>query len=120
MTYKSLHLVVTGLVQGVGPATIARDLSRSIAGLSRARAGVIAQTEIINAHAEGQLDAFKQLGIKKVDAEVEWLTANDGKVCDDCASMEGEVYAVEEAHGLIPLHPNCRCCWKPYIELAET
>jgi len=27
--------------------------------------------------------------------------------------MEGEVFTVEEAHGMIPLHPNCRCTWIP-------
>jgi len=38
-------------------------------------------------------------------------------VCSECSDLEGNVYTIKEAHGMIPLHPNCRCAWKPHIEL---
>lgn len=45
---------------------------------------------------------------------VEWLTAGDDKVCDECqdASDDGP-YTLDEARDMMPLHPNCRCAWVP-------
>ncbi len=104
-----------GLVQGQSPRTIARNMTRRIDGLSKKRAEVIARTEIIHAHAEGQLDSFVDLGVKEVGIKAEWITAGDSRVCPRCAANEGEVFTVKEARGLIPLHPNCRCAWIPAI-----
>lgn len=116
MDVQMSRILANGLVNGEGPLAIARQMSNSIEGLSKTRAQVLARTEIINAHAEGQLDAFEQLGVEKVNAEVEWLTAGDGLVCDECDEMGGKVFSVEEAHGMLPLHPNCRCAWMPVVE----
>lgn len=101
-----------GLAHGEGPETIARRMSRDIARLSRTRARMIARTEIINAHAEGQLDSFEMLGVKKVGVMAEWVTA--ASACEACLAMSEEgPYKLKEARGMIPLHPNCRCAWVP-------
>jgi SPP1 gp7 family putative phage head morphogenesis protein len=102
-----------GLSRGESPLKIARTMRKSIAGLSRTRALRIARTEIVRAQAEGQLTGFERLGIEKVGAKVEWSTAGDQLVCVECDEMEGEVFTIKEARGLIPLHPNCRCAWVP-------
>lgn len=67
----------------------------------------------IRAHAEGQLDSFKTLGVEEVGVAVEWATANDDKVCPKCQSLEGIVLKIDEARGLLPRHPNCRCAFLP-------
>lgn len=108
----SRHLA-NGLVQGSGPLAIAREMSKSIGALSRNRAEVIARTETIAAHAEGQLDAFERLGVEQVGIEAEWQTAGDERVCPLCNPLDGVVMPVKEARGLIPRHPNCRCSWSP-------
>jgi len=113
------RILADGVAHGKGVRPIVRAMRKSIKTLSRGRAATIARTEIIHAHAEGQLDSYALLGIEEVTAQVEWLTAGDDRVCPDCASLEGEVYKVSEAHGMIPLHPNCRCAWMPYVELAK-
>jgi len=43
----------------------------------------------------------------------EWATADDDRVCKLCAPLDGVVLKVGEARGLLPRHPNCRCCWTP-------
>ncbi len=113
MSQQMSRTLATGIAQGRGPVTIARQLTKDVQGITRKRANVIARTEVIHAHAEGQLDSFERLGIKEIGVTVEWSTAGDDRVCERCSSMEGETYAPDEAHGLIPLHPNCRCAWKP-------
>jgi SPP1 gp7 family putative phage head morphogenesis protein len=102
-----------GLSNGWGPLKIARDMQKSIGSLTRTRARMIARTETIYAHAEGQLDAFDLLGVQEVGVVAEWSTAGDELVCPQCADMEGDTFTIKEARGLIPLHPNCRCTWIP-------
>lgn len=109
------RIFAEGITNGYGPEKIARNIDNAIKSIDRKRARVLARTEVINAHAEGQLDGFKRLGIDTVSAQVEWLTAGDDRVCEQCAAMEGRTYNVDEAHGLIPLHPNCRCAWIPVV-----
>ncbi len=104
--------LVDGLVQGQNPRQIARNISARLI-TSRKSAERIARTEIIRAHAEGQLDALERLGIEEVGVAVEWSTAGDDRVCPLCSPMEGVVFKIKEAHGLIPRHPNCRCSFIP-------
>jgi SPP1 gp7 family putative phage head morphogenesis protein len=101
-----------GLVQGQGPRQIAATLTRDL-GVGANRADVIARTEIIRAHSEGQLDALERLGVEQVGVAVEWSTAGDDRVCPLCQPMDGVVYKTKEAHNLIPRHPRCRCAFLP-------
>lgn len=107
------RILAQGMAEGKNPRTIAKEMSDRIAGLSRARAELIARTEIVRAHAEGTLDAFERLGVEELGIEAEWVTAGDDRVCPQCAGMEGQTFTIEEARGLIPAHVNCRCNWVP-------
>lgn len=113
MSQQMSRIMADGLAFGKKPLSIAREMQQSIAGLSRRRARTIARTEIIHAHAEGQLDSFQLLGTEKLGIMAEWSTAGDDKVCADCGGYEGETFTVDEARGMIPLHANCRCAWIP-------
>lgn len=66
---------------------------------------------VVGAHAEGQLDALEDLGVPQVAIEAEWVTARDNKVCPRCKERDGQIYSIEEARGLIPLHRRCRCAF---------
>lgn len=109
--------LANGLLRGENPRTIARNMAKNIDGLSKNRAMTIARTEIIHAHAEGQLDSFEELGVEEVGIYAEWSTAGDDKVCEQCAALEGAIMTVQEARGLIPRHPNCRCAWIPATDV---
>lgn len=39
--------------------------------------------------------------------------------CPRCAGMEGTIFDIESARGLIPLHPNCRCTFAPITRLSR-
>lgn len=41
----------------------------------------------------------------------EFATAGDDLVCPICAEMEGQIFDLDDAYGIIPVHPNCRCDW---------
>lgn len=112
MSLRMTRKLTDGLVEGKAPAAIARDLADEV-DIGRTRASVISRTEIIRAHAEGQLQALEDLGVDEVGVAVEWSTAGDEKVCPKCEALEGIVLKLEEAHGMIPRHPNCRCSFIP-------
>lgn len=111
MSNQMSKILAEGLAHGYHPTKIAKLMTDSISDLTRKRALLIARTEIINAHAEGQLDGFEMMGIKEVVAEVEIHTAGDELVCPICRELEGKKFTIDEARGIIPLHPSCRCAW---------
>lgn len=115
MSTQMSRILSQGLIDGKSPLVIAREMTRAIRDLTFRRAFLIARTEIIRAHAEGQLDSFERLGMKRLSIRAEWLTAGDDRVCPICAANEGKIFTVDQARGKIPVHPNCRCTFIPYI-----
>jgi len=113
MATDTRRVLMDGISRGANPRQIATQLKKQVAGMGNKRAATIARTEIIHAHAEGQLDSFDRLGAEELAIMAEWSTAGDDRVCPQCAPLEGTVFTVKEARGLIPRHPNCRCAWVP-------
>jgi SPP1 gp7 family putative phage head morphogenesis protein len=120
MAGKMNRILSDGLIAGDHPTVIARRMNQEIEGITRKRALVIARTEIIHAHAEGQLDSFDAMNVEAVGGLAEWSTAGDGKVCPKCQPLEGMVLTTQEARGIIPRHPNCRCMWIPAAHWEPT
>jgi len=75
-------------------------------------ANTVARTEINGAYNAGRLDGFKQSGV--VD-RVQFSTSPDERLCPICAGLEGMIYTLEQASGVIPQHANCRCQWVPLL-----
>lgn len=114
MATQMNRVLSDAIAHGKHPRKIARELSeRAEVGMSRAK--TIARTEIIHAHSEGQLDSYERLGVDELGVQVEFSTAGDKRVCERCQHLEGTVRTVEKARGVIPVHPNCRCAWVPYL-----
>ena len=113
MSQNLTRTLTDGLVQGMNPRQIATNIVKDVNGIGIRRARVIARTEIIRAHSEGQLDALERLGVKELRVMVEWSTAGDSRVCPLCQPLEGIVLTMDEAKGLLPRHPQCRCAWSP-------
>lgn len=111
METQMTRILADGLSQGQNPRVIAQAMNDRIAKIGQNRSRLIAQTELIRAHSEGQLDAFESLGVTEVGVMAELSTAGDDRVCDRCSPLEGVVMTIREARGLIPRHPGCRCVW---------
>ena len=90
---------------------IARKLEPIV---GRDRASMISRTEVIRITNEGNRQHYEEKGVKKV----QWVSAPeiDKRLCPDCRQMNNKVFRVDDAKGLIPKHPGCRCSWVPYIE----
>lgn len=107
---KTKRILTDGLVKGWNPSQIATEIAK-VNRISLHRAKTIAYTELVRAHAEGQLEALEQLGVKEVGVAVEWSTT--ANPCKLCQPLGGIVLTIAEARGMIPRHVNCRCAWTP-------
>ena len=109
------RILIEGLVAGQSYLSIADRMVREV-GIERQRAETIVRTELVRAHAEGQLDEMSATAKDtKVQAMVEGQIANDGRTCAKCAPLARLTLTLEEARGIIPVHPNCRCAWIPVV-----
>ena len=82
------------------------------------RAKMVARTEIIRAHHIANINEYRNWGMDGVEVIVEWSTAGiptplGNPVCPICRPMEGKTFTLDEAEGMIPAHPNCRCTMIP-------
>ena len=108
-----------GLAQGLPNQDIAKSLVDRVEKIGITRARMLVRTEVIAAHADATLNRLENdYGVGAVVAEVEFATARDAVVCPRCAALDARIYTIAEARGVIPVHPNCRCAWKPAIRLA--
>lgn len=110
MKLRLNRILVEGMAKGGGAESMAKRMVDELKGMTLARARTIARTEIAHAQAEGQLDGFEALGLDAVDLDAELSTAFDA--CPQCEAVKAKgPYSIEQARGLIPIHPNCRCGW---------
>ncbi len=114
---SSMNLILAkGMLEGQGVKQIAKEMTESVDGLTDKKALQVARTETIRAHAEGQLTAFEKLGVEELGLEAEFSTAGDSRVCLICFALEGKIFKVSEASGIIPQHVGCRCSWIPRVK----
>jgi len=126
------RILAQGMIDGDGPALIARKLIAVINGegidklgirdtLGRfipamRRAEMLARTEMIRAYHLATIQEYRNWGVLGIKVLGEWKTAGDDRVCEECASLEGKVFTLDEIEPMIPVHPLCRCLALPYIE----
>lgn len=123
-----------GLVDGDNPRLLAKKLISTIDGSgdtlairdtlgrfipAQRRAEMLARTEVIRAHHVGMVQEFRNWGQVGVKVKAEWQTAEDGRVCEQCRSLEGKIYTLDQIEGMIPLHPMCRCIALPTMPEEE-
>lgn len=103
------RVLTQGIIEGRGPREIARQMADRVDKIGITRARVLARTEIIRAHHLATVNSYREAGVEGVEIEAEFSTADDELVCSECEALEGKTFTLEEAEGLIPVHPNCRC-----------
>lgn len=80
------------------------------------RATIMAVTSVVGAVAEATLSRLAGYGVGQVGLMVELTTA--GKACPICVGLRDRengfgpgVFTIEQARGILPAHPRCRCRW---------
>lgn len=107
MDQQISRVLAQGIAEGRGPLEIASQINKRVDKIGLTRARVLARTEVISVHAEASLNSYEEAGVSGVDAKAEFATAGDARVCPECEGLEGTVRPINEARGVIPVHPNC-------------
>lgn len=59
-----------------------------------------------------QLDEYEEQGLF---SKLQWSSANDNKICTECAGRNGKIYSIPDARKLIMSNfctsKWCRCCF---------
>ena len=113
MLLLARKLVATINGTGMGELGITDTLGRFIPAARRAE--MIARTEIMRAFNEASLTEMENWGVEGVSALAEFKTAGDDRVCEICQPLEGKIYTIKEARGVLPKHTRCRCIWLPWV-----
>jgi SPP1 gp7 family putative phage head morphogenesis protein len=125
------QILSQGIMDGDGPALLARKMRAAIDGTgigtlgitdklgrfipAERRAMLLARTEIIRAFHLATIQEYRNWGLEGIYVQAEWWTAGDDRVCTKCAALQGKIFTLDEIEGMIPYHPNCRCIALPYI-----
>jgi len=131
ISQKAVRAVGEGMLTNQRAPFIGRAINQVVDRIGLVRGRMLTDTFSVRAHAEATLDVFVQANVKKVglipeylkpirlgDAgEVEVLTAGDDDVCEECEDIsDNGPYDLDEARGLIPAHPRCRCAFVPFFD----
>lgn len=87
----------------------------------RARAELIASTEVTRAYAEGTQAAYREAGVIE---RMQWRTARDEIVCPVCGALNGQQADLGQRFTnpqngrdyFPPAHPRCRCWIVPVVD----
>jgi SPP1 gp7 family putative phage head morphogenesis protein len=104
-----------GLAEGRGPKDIARSLLKEVDDIGVRRAMLLARTEVMRAHHVASINTYRQAGVEGVRVKAEFSLADDERVCERCAELDGKVFTLDAIEALIPVHPNCRCVALPEL-----
>jgi|GEM_PF-760435 len=128
MSGQISRALAQGMAEGRNPRQIAQLLTRTISGPvgdlgltdtlgrfipAQRRAEMLARTEIIRAHHVATIQEYRNWKAAGVTVTAEWSTAGDGRVCEDCAQLEGREFTLDEIENMLPRHTNCRCIALP-------
>lgn len=135
MQQQIARVLTEGIMSGENPRKLARKLVATINGSgmgdlgltdtlgrfipAKRRAEILARTEVIRAHHMANINEYKTWGAYDVTVKAEFATAGDDRVCPTCEGLDGNIYTLDEATGLIPVHPQCRCIVLPIVKPKE-
>jgi len=112
-TLKELQtLLSTGFELGESIPQLRRRIDDYYSDKSRAE--MVARTETIAASNEGAIQLYESEGVIKV----EFYPALDERTCEECMGVynQSPIWTTAESHGMIPVHPNCRCVFLAVID----
>lgn len=120
MSQQISEVLAEGIADGRHPNVLANRINDRISKIGLTRARLLARTEVIAAHAEAKLNVYEDARIQGVGLQSELLTAGDNLVCVECDTLaKAGPYTLNNARGMLPVHPNCRCTWVPFITMGK-
>jgi len=105
--------IIEGVKEGKPIREVTKDVQAIFDDMKGYEAERIARTEVARGVTNGALSGYTEMGIEIVE-----FYANAG-ACPICEAHHGDLMTIDEAMGLIPLHPNCYCFWLSRPDLTS-
>ncbi|MCH7534272.1 MAG: minor capsid protein [Bacteroidetes bacterium] len=123
---KMRNILRTGFVENQTIRQIENELKTSLKFRDRKKDGKviavkagrpnsIARTETVRLSNNGILNLYKENKIVKV----RFLAALSDRTCPICEDLNGQIFDLNQAGEMIPVHTNCRCSWISVIEVRK-
>jgi len=119
------RVIQTGIATGMSVRDIVKEMGtvvtdkeafrhagKKVFGKAQTRMELIARTETMRAHSQGQRKFYATVGIRKL----EWLTAGDERMCPECEALDGKTFPIDRFPPQ-PKHPRCRCGHVAVVDL---
>jgi SPP1 gp7 family putative phage head morphogenesis protein len=103
----ALNVYERAIEAGFDDADAMSEMDRYSNRALRYREELIATTETAAASSEGLLSAYEENGIESA----EWAADLGPGCCEICTELDGQVFPLEDASGMLPAHPGCECAW---------
>ena len=112
-TKKELRKVLaTGFEEGESIPQLTKRIEKYYKNGYERRATMVARTEVIAASNEGAIQSYENEGVIRT----EFYASLDERICVECEGLHGTVFPISGSHGVIPVHPDCRCTWIPLLD----
>ena len=92
------------------PEEVKRELREEF-NVSARVADRLIRTESSHIFNTASMERYEEAGVEQVEILIE----DDDSICDDCKELDGQIYDIDKAP-VLPLHPNCRCCYMPVVK----
>ncbi len=104
--------LATGFEEGESIPQLTERIKKYYRNGYEKRATMVARTEVIAASNEGAIQSYENEGVIRT----EFYASLDERICEECEGLHGTVFPISGTHGVIPVHPDCRCTWIPLLD----
>lgn len=112
LVYNLKKIITKGLVEGKSYFNMSKELSKAMGKGVNDSLNII-RTETAHIVNQATLDRYNDSGVVE---KIRIIAAEDERMCDICGEMHNTEYELG-SEPILPLHPNCRCCYSPVIEV---
>jgi len=108
LSEKKIKSIIAILKEGIRTNSSASKISKEINKVigDEQRSETIARTEMVRITNEGKIAQANSEGVTKF----KWSSAaEDKRLCERCAKLDGKIFTEKAIKGKLPLHPRCRC-----------
>lgn len=97
------------ITTGINPDRLKKELMNEF-NSAFYQSNRLVRTESERVFNSSAMKSYENVGIKKIKI----LVGHDDRACDECKALADKLYNINEVP-LLPIHPNCRCCYCPVI-----
>jgi SPP1 gp7 family putative phage head morphogenesis protein len=113
------RVLADGMLQGLNPKDVARNMLDRVDKIGMTRARLIARTEIVESHNQASIKEAELLEKETgVPIKMQWITSLDGRERETHRQRHLLIYTADDALRLIG-EPNCRCSVSAYIDIKK-